>query len=133
MRRDEQPIEVLIAEDNRDLCAALCELILAQSDMNVAGTVARVPDLLDMVPSTTAQVLILDLDLAGQSSIPALQAFRTAHPRRAIIVYSGYDPGSLDPVFASVGACEYVTKTGDAQELLDAIRRGAKEAAGAGT
>ena len=133
MRRDEQPIEVLIAEDNRDLCAALCELILAESDMNVAGTVARVPELLDMVPSTTAQVLILDLDLAGQSSIPALQAFRTAHPRRAIIVYSGYDPGSLGPVFDSVGACEYVTKTGDAQELLDAIRRGARKAAGAGT
>lgn len=131
MRRDEQPIEVLIAEDNRDLCAALCELIQAESDMNVAGTVARVPELLDMVPSTTAQVLILDLDLAGQSSIPALQAFRTAHPRRAIIVYSGYDPGSLGLVFDS--ECEYVTKTGDAQELLDAIRRGARKAAGAET
>lgn len=133
MRRDEQPIEVLIAEDNRDLCAALCELIQAEADMNVAGTVARVPELLDIVTSTTAQVLILDLDLEGQSSIPALQAFRTAHPRRAIIVYSGYDPGSLGPVFAGVGACEYVTKTGDAQELLDAIRRGAQKAAGAGT
>jgi DNA-binding NarL/FixJ family response regulator len=133
MLRDQQPIEVLIAEDNRDLCAALCELIVAQSDMTVAGVVSRVPELLEIVTGTTAHVLILDLDLGGQSSIPALQAFRAAHPRRAIVVYSGYDPGSLGPVFASVGPCDYVTKTGDAQELLDAIRRGAQKAAGAGT
>ena len=128
-----QPIEVLIAEDNRDLCAALCEVIMAQSDMSVAGTVARVAELLQVVPTTTAQVLILDLDLAGESSVPALQAFRAAHPRRAIVVHSGHDVGSLGPVLAGVGPCEYVTKSGDAQELLDAIRRGAQRATDAGT
>lgn len=133
MVKDEHPIEVLIAEDNSDLCAALCDLILAQPDMAVAGTVGRVPELLGIVTTTTARVLILDLDLAGQSSVPALQAFRAAHPGRAVVVYSGYDPQTLGPVFAGDGSCEYVTKTGDPQELLDAIRRGARKAADAGT
>lgn len=133
MARDAQPIEVLIAEDNRDLCAALCDLIMGEPDMTVSGTAGRVAELLEQVPTTTARVLILDLDLAGESSIPALQAFRAAHPRRAIVVYSGHDRSSLGTALDSVGTCEYVTKTGDAQELLDAIRRGARSTAGAGT
>lgn len=133
MASNAQPIEVLIAEDNRDLCAALCEVIMTQSDMTVAGTVTRVAELLQVVPNTTARVLILDLDLSGESSVPALQAFRAAHPRRAIVVHSGHDPGSLGLALADVGSCEYVTKSGDAQELLDAIRRGARYATGAGT
>lgn len=132
MATDAPPIEVLIAEDNRDLCAALCEVIMTQPDMSVSGTVARVAELLELVPTTTAVVLILDLDLAGESSIPALQAFRAAHPRRAIVVYSGHDPRSLGTAFDGVDSCEYVTKSGDAQELLDAIRRGAQRTPGAG-
>jgi DNA-binding NarL/FixJ family response regulator len=133
MARDAHPIEVLIAEDNRDLCAALCDVIMTQPDMTVTGTVARVAELLELVPTTTARVLILDLDLDGESSVPALQAFRAAHPRRGIVIYSGHDPRSLGTAFASVGSCDYVTKTGDVQELLDAIRRGAGSATGAGT
>jgi DNA-binding NarL/FixJ family response regulator len=100
--------------------------------MSVTGTVARVAELLELVPTTTARVLILDLDLAGESSVPALQAFRAAHPRRAVVVYSGHDPGSIGPAFAGVGSCEYLTKSGDPQELIDAIRRGAQYATGAG-
>lgn len=133
MATDAPPIEVLIAEDNRDLCAALCDVIRSQQDMSVSGTAARVAELLELVPTTTAEVLILDLDLAGESSIPALQAFRAAHPQRGVVVYSGHDRRSLGTAFAGVGSCEYVTKTGDVQELLDAIRRGAQGTADAVT
>ncbi len=126
-------IGVLVAEDNRDLCAAVCELIATEPGMHVTGTAERVAQLLDVVPTTAAHVLVLDLDLAGESSVPALKAFRAAHPERAVVVYSGHDPGSLASVLAQIGRCEYVTKTGDALELLDAIRRGAPNATGAGT
>jgi DNA-binding NarL/FixJ family response regulator len=129
MARDAQPIEVLIAEDNRDLCAALRAVIMTQPDMSVIGTVGRVAELLELVATTTARVLIVDLDLAGESSLPALRAFRAAHPRRAIVVHSGHDLVALGPALAGAGSCEYVTKSGDAQELFDAIRRGAAYAA----
>ena len=129
---DTNCIGILVAEDNFDLRAALCEMIATEPDLRVTGTAGHLAELLEAVHATTADVLVLDLDLAGESSVPALQAFRAAHPQRAIVVYSGHDPGPLAPVFARLGQCEYVTKTGDAQPLLDAIRRGARNAAGAG-
>jgi DNA-binding NarL/FixJ family response regulator len=125
-------IDVLVAEDNQDLCTAVCELIDAESDMRVAGTVARVAELLDAVMSAAPRVLVLDLDLGGESSMPVLHSLRTLSPKLAVVVYSGHDPHSLAHVFSQIGQCEYVTKTGDATELLDAIRRGVQKTTGAG-
>jgi DNA-binding NarL/FixJ family response regulator len=132
MSAPSNPVGVLVAEDHGDLRAALCEMIAAEPDLQVTGTAGDLAELLEVIRATTAQVLVLDLDLAGKSSMPALQAFRAVYPQRAIVVYSGHEPGPLAPEFARLGGCEYVTKTGDAQPLLEAIRRGARNATGAG-
>lgn len=132
MITDTNSIGVLVAEDNGDLRAALCEMIATEPDLHLSGTAGELAELLAAVHTTSADVLVLDLDLAGESSVPALQAFRAAYPQRAIVVYSGHDSGPLAPVLERIGACEYVTKSGDAQKLLDAIRRAARNAAGAG-
>ena len=120
-------IGVLVAEDNRDLSDAVCALIAAESDMHVVGTAARVSELVELMRARKVQVLVLDLDLDGKSSVPALQALRTEQPQLAVVVFSGNDRESLGPLFASVGRCEYVCKTGDVLPLLDAIRRGARD------
>lgn len=125
-------IRVLVAEDNRDLLAAICALIGAEPDMQVHGTVDRACHLLDVAAKQGAQVLVLDLDLGGESSVPALMQLRQSHPGMAIVVHSGYDQRDLDSVLAQTGRCEYVAKTGDPDELIGAIRRAAKSAADAG-
>jgi DNA-binding NarL/FixJ family response regulator len=125
-------IRVLVAEDNRDLAAAIAALIAAEPDMQVDGTVDRVGHLLDAAVGNTSHVLVLDLDLRGESSVPALVQLQQTHPRLAVIVYSGHDPRDLGPVLARVDRCEYVTKSGDPGELLGAIRRAAIRTAGAG-
>jgi DNA-binding NarL/FixJ family response regulator len=51
----------------------------------------------------------------------------------AIVVYSGYDQRDLATVLMQTGRCEYVAKTGDPDELIEAIRRAAKTAMGAGS
>ena len=125
-------IRVLVAEDNRDLAAAICALITAEPDLQVYGTVDRTCDLLDAAARHVAQVLVLDLNLGGESSVPALLQLRQSHPAMAIVVYSGHDQRDLGPVLAQASHCEYVAKTGDPDELIGAIRRAAQGAAGAG-
>lgn len=120
---DSEHIGVLVAEDNRDLCDAVCALIDAEPDMQVTGTATRVSELLDAALAAAARVLVLDLDLDGESSVPALQTLRLQRPQLAVVVFSGNDRDTLAPVFASIGRCEYVMKTGDVLPLLDAIRR----------
>lgn len=120
---DAERIGVLVAEDNRDLRDAVCALIDAEPDLQITGTATRVSELLDGARTAAARVLVLDLDLAGESSLPALQTLRAQRPQLAVVVFSGNDRDTLAPVFASIGRCEYVMKTGDVLPLLDAIRR----------
>jgi DNA-binding NarL/FixJ family response regulator len=123
MSMDAERIGVLVAEDNRDLCDAVCALIDAEPDMRITGTATRVSELLDGARAASARVLVLDLDLGGESSVPALQTLRAQQPQLAVVVFSGNDRDTLAPVFAGIGRCEYVMKTGDVLPLLDAIRR----------
>ena len=125
-------IRVLVAEDNRDLAAAICALIAAEPDMQVTAPWVA-PATCSMRPrSKAAQVLVLDLDLGGESSVSALMQLRQSCPAMAIVVYSGYDQRDLSTVLAQTDRCEYVAKTGDPDELIGAIRRAAQGAAGAG-
>ncbi|MEY2921387.1 MAG: hypothetical protein RL261_2692 [Pseudomonadota bacterium] len=124
-------IRVLVAEDNRDLAAAICALIAAEPDMQVDGTVDRAGDLLEA--AANSEVLVLDLDLGGESSVPAMTQLHRSHPGMAIVVYSGYDQCDLGAALAQMDRCHYVAKTGDPDELLGAIRRAAKAAAVSGS
>lgn len=126
------PIRVLVAEDNRDLCDAVCALVAAEPDMQVVASVRRASDLLQAASTNDVSVLVLDLDLNGESSLPALQAMRRARLPLAVVIYSGHDQRDFGAAFADAGPCEYVAKTGDALELLGAIRRAAATTAGAG-
>jgi DNA-binding NarL/FixJ family response regulator len=123
MPADAPGFGVLIAEDNRDLRDALRVIIDEEPGMHVVGTVSRVPELLSMMRTCTARVLVLDLDLGGESSVPALQTLRGQHPQLAIVIFSGSDRDALAHVMDRIGPCEFVTKSGDVMPLLDAIRR----------
>jgi two-component system, NarL family, invasion response regulator UvrY len=132
MGTDGKRIRVLVAEDNPDLAAAICALIAAEPDMQVDGTVASATRLLDAAAAGGSHVLVLDLDLGGESSVPALVHLQRSVPRLAVIVYSGHDSRDLGAVLTLTNCSEYVTKTGDPEELISAIRRAAGKAAGAG-
>ncbi len=128
----EREIGVLVAEDNGDLRAAVCALIEAESGMYVLAAVEDVDQLLVAARASPAQVLVLDLDLAGRSSVAALRQLRCAQPGLGVVVHSGLDPAVLGTTIDGVDRCEFVTKSGDATELLLAIRRAATAHAVAG-
>jgi DNA-binding NarL/FixJ family response regulator len=128
------PIRVVIAEDNRDLCCAITALLQSEDDIVVVGEVARVRALIDTVRNGDARVVILDLDLDGESSVPAMLALRRELPSVAVVVYSGYDRGDIAPALPDDASIKFVSKTGDIAELLQAVRRAAATAvAGAGS
>jgi DNA-binding NarL/FixJ family response regulator len=124
-------IRILVAEDNGDLRAAICALIAAEPDMQVDGTADRACQLPDVAAKLGSHVLVLDLDLGGESSVPVLKQLRRSLPALALVIYSGYDQRDVGTLLAQTGRCEYVAKTGDPDALIGAIRRAAKGAADA--
>ena len=132
MSESQPTIRVVIAEDNRDLSTALCALLEQEPDLQVVATVDRCEGLLGALRDGSAQVVVLDLNLGGQSSVAQMRAVRRELPDLAVVVYSGYDFNDIASALPALGECEYVSKSGDAAELLAAVRRAANGTAGAG-
>ena len=93
------------------------------------GETDRAGKLLAAARSGNAQVVILDLNLSGESSLPAMETVRREMPGIAVVVYSGYDRCDIASALPALGSCEYVSKTGEVSELLAAVRRAARNGA----
>ncbi len=129
------PIRVVVAEDNRDLAIALQALLQQEADITVVGTIERAGDLDAAVHAGDAQVVLLDLNLSGESSLPAMRALQRDRPEVAFVIYSGYDRDHLASVLEGAGAVEFVSKSGETEELFRAVRRagGGRDAANTGS
>src|SRR5688572_888090 len=116
------PLRVLIAEDNADLRDLLVTLVSAEPDLKCVGTAEDVDAVLASTAEQKADVLVLDLELQGRSSIDVLKTVRSAGSNITIIVFSGHSHPEMIRHTLAAGADAYVPKSGDFELLLDAIR-----------
>ena len=117
------PLRVLIAEDNADLRDLLVTLVSAEPDLRCVGTAEDVDAVIVACTAEhKADVLVLDLELQGRSSIDVLRTVRNAGSKITIVVFSGHSHPEMIRHTLAAGADAYVPKTGDFELLLDAIR-----------
>lgn len=116
------PLRVLVAEDNDDLRELLVTLISAEPDLRCVGTAKDVDSVLACTVEHHADVLVLDLELQGRSSIDLLKTVRKNGSKITIIVFSGHSHPEMIRHTLAAGADAYVPKSGDYELLLDAIR-----------
>jgi two-component system nitrate/nitrite response regulator NarP len=123
---------VLVAEDNDDLRELLVTIISAEPDLRCVGSANDVDSVLTSTIEQQLDVLVLDLELNGRSSIDLLKTVRKNGSKVNIVVFSGHSHPEMIRHTLAAGADAYVPKSGDYELLLDAIRdsRGAGAAVG---
>ncbi len=115
-------IGVAIADDHAILRSGLCMLINAQPDMQVVAEVTTVAEVAPALEKSQAQVLLLDISMAGDSGLTALKQLRANRPStKAIILTMHKDLAVLRSALAQ-GAAGFVLKQAAANDLLSAIR-----------
>ena len=112
---------VLLAEDNEDLAEMLRASIEQEPDLEFVGRVDSVAALHDE-NAPGAVVVVLDLELGGQSSLPHLRALRASMPEAAFVIFSGHNHPPLVSAALEAGASRYVVKSEGLDALLNAIR-----------
>lgn len=127
------PLRVLVAEDNDDLRDLLVTIISAEPDLDCIGSAKDVESVLNSTREQKVDVLVLDLELQGRSSIDLLRTVRKDGNKLAIIVFSGHSHPDMIRHTLAAGADAYVPKSGDYELLLDAIRDTRGTAAAAST
>ena len=140
------PTTIVIADDHSVVRSGLRMLLDAEPDFEVVAEAGDVDSARRYVRGHKPAVLILDLNMPGEPSLPAIPALREEFPDTQIVVLTMQD----DPAFAReamrAGALGYVLKEAADAELVEAVeaaaggqhlpspaaRRAARRRAGAG-
>jgi two-component system, NarL family, response regulator NreC len=125
----EAPITIVVADDHTVMRRGLRMLLEAESGFHVLSEAGTIQSVFRDVRSHRPDVLVLDLNMPGGSSLDAIARMARFSPGRAVVILTMED----DPVFMrdaySAGARGYVLKEAAATELVNVIRSAAGRAA----
>ena len=113
---------VVIADDHAVVRSGLKSLLDAEPGFEVTGEAGDVHTAMTYVRAQRPSVLVLDLNMPGEPSLPAIPQFLEESPKTAIVVLTMQN----DPAFARealrAGALGYVLKESANAELVEAVR-----------
>ena len=116
-------IRVLIAEDQATVRDALATLLSLQPDIEVVATVGRGDEVVAVAEAASPDVVLLDIEMPGQSGLEAAAALRAALPDCRVLILTTFGrPGYLRRAMQS-GAVGFLVKEAPAAQLAVAIRR----------
>jgi two-component system response regulator NreC len=125
----QQPHTVVLADDHAVVRSGLRLLVESEPGLAVVGEAGDVASALEAVERLGPDVLVLDLHMPGEPSLPAIARLHEGNARTRVIVLTA----QRDPSFAAeamrLGAAGYLPKEAAEDQLLEAIR----VAAGGGT
>ena len=122
-------LSIVLADDHVVVRSGLRLLLEAEEGLDVVGECGDVAGARELVEELCPDVLVLDLHMPDEPSLPAIPGLRELHPDTSVVVLTA----QRDPSFAAealrLGAAGYLPKEAAEGQLLEAIR----VAAGGGT
>jgi two-component system, NarL family, response regulator NreC len=115
------PITVVLADDHKVVRSGLRVLLQSDGRFAVLGEAGSVAATIDTVLACRPRVLVLDLNMGGESSLEAIPRLRAEAPETQIVVLTMQEnPGFARAALRS-GAVGYVLKDAADGELMDAV------------
>lgn len=123
---DGDGVTLVVADDHRVVRSGLRLLLEAEAGFDVVAEAGDVDSARRYVRAHRPRVLILDLNMPGEASLPAIPGLREEAPDTQIVVLTMQD----DPAFArealKAGALGFVLKRSAEDELVEAVRLAAR-------
>jgi two-component system, NarL family, response regulator NreC len=122
---DNDTISVVIADDHSIVRRGLRDLLDAEGGFQVVAEAGDVDTARRYVRGHRPHVLVLDLNMAGESSLRSIPAIRDESPDTQIVVLTMQDEPAYARQALSAGALGYVLKEAADAELVDAVKAAA--------
>jgi two-component system, NarL family, invasion response regulator UvrY len=116
-------IRVLVADDHAVVRAGITRIVREQDDFSVVGEASSVAEVMNACEHVECEVVLLDVNMQGQTSLEALKTIKGRKPAVAILVLSMYPEEKYAVRFLKAGASGYLTKEAAPDELVAAIRK----------
>ena len=108
------PLRLMIVDDSQVARAVLSRMLAAFADFEIVATAANAGEALRLLPKTRVDVILLDVEMPGESGVEALpEIVRQGRGARVLIVSSFCDRAAEEAVEAlGPGAAETLPKPG---------------------
>lgn len=116
-------ISVLVADDHLVFRMGLKTILSAEKDIKIVGEANDGPSTVAAYRRLRPDITLLDLRMPGGGGMFVIQQIRAIQPRARILILSSY--ASEEEVYRAMraGACGYVLKDVDREELTTALRK----------
>jgi two-component system response regulator NreC len=118
---DRSTVTVVLADDHRIVRRGLRMILEAEARFEVLAEAGDVETATRKVLGYRPDVLVLDLHMAGESSLPAIPKIRGISPNTAIVVLTMDTEPAIARAALRAGAASYVLKDGADTELVAAV------------
>jgi two-component system, NarL family, response regulator NreC len=116
-----RPITIVLADDHRVVRSGLRVLLESDARFSVIDEAGDVPGTLESVRTCEPQVLVLDLNMGGTSSLDVIPQLRADAPETQIVVLTMQENPAFAQAALRAGALGYVLKDAADTELTDAV------------
>jgi two-component system, NarL family, response regulator NreC len=119
------PIKIVLADDHAVVRSGLELLLGAEAGFEVVASVGDLDAAIRATRGYKPDVLVLDLNMPGGSSLDAIPAILAASPNTNITVLTMQNEPAFAREALGAGAMAYVLKEAAGDELVQAVRRAA--------
>ncbi|HTQ69209.1 MAG TPA: response regulator transcription factor [Solirubrobacteraceae bacterium] len=118
-------VQIVLADDHAVVRSGLRMLLDSESDFEVVAEASDVEGAARYVRGHRPDVLVLDLNMPGGSSLDAIPTLRSESPDTEIVVLTMQQEPAFARQALAAGALGYVLKEAADEELVEAVRRAA--------
>ena len=116
-------IRIILVDDHAVVRAGLRMLIETQPELKVVGEAGSRAEALDVAASNQADIILLDLDIEGESGLDFMRELLELNKEARVIILTGVRDQQLHRRAVQLGAMGLVLKEKAAEVLLKAIER----------
>lgn len=115
-------IRVMLVDDHAVLRQGLARLLREEPGIEIVGEASDGESAVSLARRVRPEVILMDISMPGMSGIEATRIIHADLPDTRIIGLSMFEEASVKTSIRDAGAIAYLSKTGPADELFQAIR-----------
>lgn len=122
-RGAQRKIRVILVDDHAIVRNGIALAVKRAPDMEIAGEASDGHAAVELVREIVPDVVLMDVSMPGMDGIEATRLIHQELPGVSIIGLSMFEESEQSAAMQRAGACAYLTKSGDLEALLAAVRR----------